>query len=188
MERFDKRKKDVLLKTDKSSAGKWDERVINLCNKINMLKDYYTTSSCSGRIVIMKDQKKKGPNLFRFVSHDRISINDILNIKFKGNLKFKSEPPIFHIACRDLNSGKKMLNLVRKLGWKRSGIISLGKNIVLEIIGTEKLEFPLTKKGKLLVEKEFLKEVVKKANENLEYGWGKIKMLKTEIDNLKSSF
>ena len=56
---FSQRKKDVLLKSDKSSIGNVDEKISSLCNKINSKEDFYTTSSCSGRILLMKDMTEE---------------------------------------------------------------------------------------------------------------------------------
>jgi len=49
MDSFNQRKISVLEKKDKAAKGSWDERIIELCNKLNSLEEYYTTSSCSGR-------------------------------------------------------------------------------------------------------------------------------------------
>lgn len=59
MDQFIQRKKDVLSKKDKSSIGKWDYKIISLCEKINGNGNYYTTSSCSGRVIILKEERKK---------------------------------------------------------------------------------------------------------------------------------
>ena len=80
MNNFNQRKKDVLSKTDKSSAGKWDGKIISLCDKINSEENYYTTSSCSGRIILMINQEKKGENLFLFVSHDKVSFKELKSV------------------------------------------------------------------------------------------------------------
>ena len=104
--------------------------------------------------------------------------------KNKKNFKFKQEPMILHIACRNLDSAEKILKKIRDSGFKRAGIISLGgknKIVMIEIIGTEKIEFPLIKKGKLLVDKEFLKEVLNKSNKNLERNWKKIEKLRKSL-------
>lgn len=180
---FQQRKKEILSKKDKSSIGNWDEKVKSLCDKINKKENYYTTSSCSGRIIIMKDVNKKSPNLFEFVSHTSIKLKSLLeNLpKTKTNLKFKSEPPILHVSCKDLDSAKELLNNARNSGWKRSGIITLNKNIIVELISTEKIEFPLTRNGELLVDKKFLEIVLQKASNNLKKGWEKINKLKNSF-------
>lgn len=199
---FQQRKKAILSKLDKSSIGEWDKKIKSLCDKINEDDNFYTTSSCSGRIIILLDQDRKGPGLFKFVSHDLVEFDELKkelgkiaenkphtlrvypeksSLKIFTGDKFKSEPPILHVSCKMLEDAEEILNKARELGWKRSGIISLGKNIIVELISTEKLEFPLTKDGKLLVDEDFLKIVLEKANKNLKKGWLKIEGLKKLI-------
>jgi tRNA wybutosine-synthesizing protein 3 len=179
---FQQRKKDILSKVDKSSKGDWDKKIKKLCDKINLSDEYLTTSSCSGRIMIIKDANKKAPGLFEFVSHDKVSLRELMSkIPKKGDFKFKQEPPILHVACKDMASCKRLLKKVQSSGWKRSGIISIAKTAVLEIIGTDKIEFPLVKNGKLLVDEAFLKVVLDKSNENLEKSWDKIGKLEKSL-------
>jgi len=183
MEAFERRKQDILSKKDKSSIGEWDKHIVRLCETINLNDNYYTTSTCSGRIIVMIDQNKKAPGLFEFVSHEKVEFEKLKEevSKIKEDSKFKSEPPILHIACKTLEDAEKLLKKAQLSGWKRSGIISLGKNIVVEIISTEKIEFPLFKSGKLLVDDDFLKIVLEKANENLVKGWAKIEKLRKSL-------
>lgn len=254
MDRFLQRKKSILSKTDKSNIGKWDKQIISLCDKINKSDDYYTTSSCSGRIVLMIDQEKKSPNLFLAVSHDLIdlewlkeiinemmdqtntfepdisqgssserTVNTITNLKAKKfiskttkfnygrswckpnlepdynagliknldilksinlknkNIKFKCEPPMFHVACRDLKSAVLLLEKAEKAGLKHSGIHSISKKIILEINGSDRLEFPLVYQNKVFVSDDFLKIIVKRSNEKLKKGWAMIGNLEKSI-------
>ena len=180
---FLKRKKDILSKSDKSSKGNWDKKISKLCEKINKKEDYYTTSSCSGRVVIMIDQEKKGKNLFIKVYHDLINLkrlkNDLDKITKGDLIKFKQEPCILHVACKSLEDAQKLLTKAKLAGWKKSGIIASGKRFVIEINATEKLEFLIMNKGKLLVNNEFLELIVRRCNENLNKSWEKIKRLET---------
>ena len=178
-DKFIQRKKEILSKKDKSGIGEWDKHIVELCEKINYFDNYYTTSSCSGRIAVIKDIPNERGGLFEFVSHDLIDGLDLS--EKKGDLKFKSEPPILHVACRSLEDAEELLEKAREVGWKRSGIISLGKNIIVELLSTEKLEFPLMKDGKLLVSEEFLEIVLDKSNENLKKGWEKISLLSSKF-------
>lgn len=241
---FLQRKNAVFSKNDKSSKGNWDEKIKSLCEKINRKENYFTTSSCSGRIVLMIEQDKKSEGLFKFVSHDLInfeklkgelekilkfnklrsqnarelsdsetdicqvsslkhkinvkdstrfinddliSLNKNLDIgnKIKDsnstNIKFKQEPCIVHVACRNLEDAFLILNKAQKVGWKRSGIISEGNVFSVELLSTEKLEFPIIVNGKLIVDDNFLKIVVEKSNENLKKCWEKIRKLEKEI-------
>ncbi len=178
---FNQRKKDILSKPDKSSIGKWDEKIIPLCNKINQNKNYYTTSSCSGRIVLMIDSEKKSSGLFLYISHNLITLKtlkqELKKIKKTNLIKFKQEPMILHVACASLEHAKKLLDKSRKAGFKKIGIISLGKNIIVEINGSQKIEFPIMKNKKILVNDDFLKLIIQKSNKNLKKTWDKIKKL-----------
>ena len=184
MDIFNQRKKDILEKADKSSIGSWDEKIVDLCNKINESENYYTTSSCAGRIVLMLDQDKKSQGLFLEVWHNLINSEELINavydiVKEKNfmQVKFKLEPPIIHVACKDLESASKLLEEAKHLGFKRSGINAVSNNIVLELCSTEKLEFPIINCGEILVEDKFLKIVIEKSNFLLERGWKKIEKL-----------
>jgi len=193
---FNQRKQDVLSKIDKSSVGKWDEKIASLCRKINSKENYYTTSSCSGRIVLMIDQEKKGEDLFLFVSHDKISFkkfkeelwvllkkepNLVENRKRNLKIKFKMEPCILHIACETLEDAEKLFEIGKNAGWKRLGIIGTSHGFTFELNSTEKLEFPIIQNKKILVDDNFLKIILEDANEKLEKGWLKIKKLEKEI-------
>src|SRR3989344_8388915 len=78
MDIFAKEKKDFLNKKDKSKKGSIDEDIILLVNEINSNDDYYTTSSCAGRIVLleMKSRKKNECNWI-FTKHDKIKLDEI---------------------------------------------------------------------------------------------------------------
>ena len=182
---FSQRKKDILSKIDKSSKGDCDSKIFRLCEAINKLDSYYTTSSCAGRVVILIDQNKKAPNLFKFVTHDLIDFDNFYKYlpkdQAKLDLKFKQEPCILHVACENLDDAKKLLRKAQVAGWKRSGIISSGDRLMLELNATDKLEFPLMQKGRILVSDEFLKVVIKKANENLKKSWDKIEKLRRVV-------
>src|SRR3989338_8550527 len=186
---FLRRKTSVLSKIDKSFIGKWDEKIIPLCNKINSSPNYYTTSSCAGRIVLMISQNKKAHNLFLKISHELISFNWLKNNlnKIKNKfVKFKCEPPILHVVCRNLESASLLLEKAKISGMKHSGIHCLGRNITLEIHGDDRLEFPIFNKNKILVDDDFLKLVAKESNKKLKKSWKIIKKLENSLNNLSS--
>jgi len=178
---FKQRKQDVLAKIDKSSKGNWDEPIQKLCDKINKYENYYTTSSCSGRILLMIDQEKKGKGLFNWVCHKKFTFKEIEKeiekLPKNAPIKFKQDPCILHIACKSIKDAQILYDKAKKTGWKRSGLISFDKRVVLEINSTEKLEFPITEKNKLLINNDFLRAVTRNSNAKLEKGWSKIKKL-----------
>ena len=197
---FAQRKKDILSKRDKSHIGKWDEKIVGLCEKINKSENYYTTSSCSGRVIIIADQDKKARDLFLKRYHDLINFEqlkkDLEEVSQTSTLpptytkqgekkliKFKLDPCALHVACASLEDAQKLLDKARLAGWKKSGIITVGKRYVVELNSTERLEFPIINNGKVLVDNEFLKILVKRANEKLENTWKKIKALEKTSSN-----
>lgn len=187
---FDNSKKLALNKKDKSSINEVDVKIKNLCDKINNNKNYFTTSSCSGRIVLIKDEEKKKPGLFLFRSHEKIYLKDLKNeleknkTKYIGTIMFKQEPCLLVVSCRDKESQWKLFNIARNNGWKKSGILSINKKFLIELMSTENISFPIINDGRILVNDDFLEIVVKKANENLEKSWEKIHRLEELVEKI----
>jgi tRNA wybutosine-synthesizing protein 3 len=187
---FQQSKENILSRPDKSFIGGIDARIKKLCDKINSLENYYTTSSCSGRIVVMVEKKQKDRELFLFMSHDEISFSELKKelakiLKNKKNkkeiIKFKLDPCILHVACETLEDADILLKKAQLSGWKRNGVISLGRKIVVELNSTEKLEFPILKNGKILVDDDFLKLIIQESNKKLKLGWEKIEKLEKSL-------
>ena len=177
---FQEAKKKQLSKSDKSSIGKWDSKIRGLCEKMNKKKEYYTTSSCAGRIVLIKDVEKKVENVFLFRTHKKISFNEIkralsdVGKKYKKMVEFQQSTCILHVGCASLVDAQGLVNKAKLTGWKHSGIMTSNKRFVVELHSTEKISFPIMNLGKILVNDDFLKIIVKQANEKLERTWGKI--------------
>ncbi len=187
-DKFFKRKQDVLSKIDKSFKGVWDKRILRLCIKINSSNNYYTTSSCSGRVVLMLDKDKKQKGLFIRIYHDKISFEQLkedLSEVLESPpthpkdliIKFKMEPCILHVACKNLEDAQVLYNKAKLVGWKKSGIIATKNNVMLELNSTERLEFPIIYRRQILVNDKFLELLVKEANKKLEKSWEKIERL-----------
>lgn len=187
---FNRRKKNQLEKADKSLKQSWDKPILDLCNKINEFENYYTTSSCSGRILLIIDSKEKRDDLFVFVSHNTINLNELKKAieetnKSKKLIYFKQDPCILHIACRSLEDAQKIHDLAKLAGWKRCGIIASKDRFVVELNATERLEFPIINKGVLLVDDNFLNLAIEEANKKLKSSWEKINKLENMIDKLR---
>jgi len=175
-------KKKQLSKDDKSSIGSWDPKIAGLCNKINKKKNYYTTSSCAGRVVILKYSDTKQEDAFLFRTHNKISFKEIknalekINKEYKGIAEFQQSCCILHVACLTLIDAQDLVNKAKASGWQRSGIIG-GKRNIVELHSTESMSFPIIN-NKILVNDDFLKLVVEMANNKLERTWSKINRLK----------
>jgi len=182
---FSYRKSEQLKKIDKSSKGSWDSKIINVCDKINKKEDYYTTSSCSGRNLIIEEAKEKRDDLFNFVSHDLISFEELkdslVKIKSTKLFYFRVDPCIIHVACRTLEYAQKLHDIAKDAGWKRSGIIASNNRFVLELNGTNRIEMPIMNGGKLIVDDNFLEVLVKEANRKLKISWELIDKLEKSL-------
>lgn len=183
---FERRKEDILKKGDKSDIGEIDVKIRKLCEKINKKDNYYTLSSCSGRIVLIKNIDKKQGDLFVFRSHEKIGFNQLKKAledykdkkESKEGLVFKQESPIIHVACKTLEDAEVILRKAQTAGMKHSGIISIAENrIAVEIIGSEQLALPIINNGKILVNDDFLKILVEESNKRLEKSWQRIEKL-----------
>jgi len=172
-------KQQFLSKKDKSMAGEIDKHIRKLCSIINKKKDFYTTSSCAGRIILIERTGKKNETSWLLKSHEKIKLKEILNAikKIKNVASFRFEPTIIHICCNDLNSAEQLLHLFYNNGFKRSGIISIKKKIV-EVIGTGRLEAPITKE----TPQEYVKLLVKEANGLWKMNYNRIKKIEKLLD------
>ena len=183
---FKHEKAQFLKKPDKSLAGGIDKAILPLVNKINKSADYYTTSSCAGRIILMKETGKKQEKVFLAVWHNKITFKELKKSlenavkKYRGTIYFKHEPCIMHVASNSLEKAIKLVNLARSSGLKKSGLISLGKNLI-ELVSTEILATPVANKGKILIDDNYLKILVSESN-------SKLSQTRKKIKNLEKSF
>jgi len=152
---------------------------------LNKSEDYISLSSCSGRIVLIKNVVKKGPGLFVLRTHDKVSFKELkkaLNNYSGEGLVYKQEACILHVACRDLETSMKLLRLAQESGWKQSGIISIGSNrVVVDLRSTEIISFLIHNGKKTLVDDDFLKNLVVESNNKLARTWKKIKKLEKSL-------
>ena len=184
---FDKEKNDFLRKKDKSRKGSIDIKIKKLVDRINSLEGFYTTSSCSGRILLLAIPRsnKKNEVQYLFATHKKTNYNEIKKIIKKlpkSDVWFKAEPVILHIASENLDSAKNILNTARDIGFRRSGIISLGKNrVTMEFVSTEKIETIVSKNGKLVIDEDYFKILIKEGNQKLGKTWKKIEKLYKKV-------
>ena len=172
MQNFQKEKTEFLKKRDKSKIGEIDKDIKKLVEKINSKENFYTTSSCAGRIVLLeKESKKKFDCTWIFKKHDTVKFKEIFDLlknkKFPNPVWFIQQPLIMHVSCKDLNCAKQFLNLSRKI-FKKAGIIGLNeKRVMVEIIGTEHLETIVADKN-FVANEIYLKNLIRYANKNFE--------------------
>jgi len=167
-------KKKALKKLAKSkNENKVDKEILPIINMINDSQDYYTSSSCAGRIVLLEipriGDKKSAEFLGKW--HRTIAFDEILSAAKKaktGLLWLLAQPPIIHIAADDTAAADKMIKIANASGFKNSGVKSIGKKIIIEVCSTERLDAPIGREGTLFCNGEYLQLLVDIANEVIE--------------------
>ncbi|MFH1589510.1 MAG: tRNA wybutosine-synthesizing 3 family protein [archaeon] len=190
---FDHEKEQTLKKmvsNDQSNKGSVDKPIKKLLNNINRTKNHYSTSSCSGRIILIQIPKsgRKQEAEFLYRTHSKAKLKDVLaaikKIKGSNAVWFRQEAAILHIASRTLNDASKFLRVARAVGFKRSGLFEVKKHFLMELIATEKLETIIMRHGELLVDEKYLKVLVEESNKKMESTWDKIKKLELAVKKL----
>ncbi len=165
-----------MLRRDKSKKGAIDEDIRPLLAVLNRRGHYETTSSCSGRIVLL-DVPKTGDKQhaqWLYTAHTKADPDAIESVLRQQNheIWFLQEPVILHVNCMTLADAERLLELAKSCGFKRSGIFSL-KHFSVELQGTERMETLLTRD----LPKEYIARLAAAANLRLQRTKKKIQML-----------
>ncbi|MEA2004062.1 MAG: hypothetical protein U9O53_03815 [archaeon] len=167
---FDKDKDAALSKLlIAREKGLVDDLVSGLVDVVNGSVSFYTTSSCSGRIVVAQADEANKKSSFCFLGkwHDTVSVDDVKEAIEKydeGILWFKFEPLILHVCCCDIDSASKFLDIAYRGGFKRSGVYQLSGKIMVEVHGTSGFSVPLGSGGDVRIPDSYLEFVVSLAN------------------------
>jgi tRNA wybutosine-synthesizing protein 3 len=179
---FDSQKEATLKRmreNDHSKKGSVDADIRELIDMINEHTEYYTTSSCSGRITVMEHQGRKNNNTWLLTEHREVSLDEVkhaLKKREQGDIWFRQESPILHLCARSVESGKQFLELARKAGFKYVYFLSVEPRVMIEIQGSEKMETILAKDD-VLVDDAYLSVLIEEANKKLVSAKSKLEKL-----------
>ena len=166
-----------LYKPDNSKQGNVDKEIAYLIDKINDSDKYYTTSSCAGRIVLIMIPKsgRKDEAEWVFKSHNLVEFENLPLDKFPEEpVWFRQESAIFHVCCKTIEDAQSIVNKAKTAGFKRSGIMATTKRIMVELTSTESIDVPITRKGELLVNEDYIKILINEANKKLKRSRDKV--------------
>jgi tRNA wybutosine-synthesizing protein 3 len=167
-------KEKAIESLDKAkNEGKADEKILPILNILNRSEEYYTSSSCSGRIVLLEipeiGDKKNAKFLgkwHRCIDYDEVI--DALQKAKKGQIWLLAQSSIIHIVSANLNAADKLIKIANASGFKNSGIKSINSKIICEICSTERLDAPIGNNQFLYCNEEYLQLLVNIANEIIE--------------------
>lgn len=164
------------------SEKKADRQIIPLCTFINSLAEFFSSSSCAGRIMLLKTDAKESKREAAFHAkwHRAVSFPELAKEIGKKidapELWLKQEPFILHLGTNNLANANRLLECCRIAGIKRAGImVAEPEKFMLEIIGTQNMSLPVKKKNKAIAEKEFLRFALRKANSKLKRNYEMLK-------------
>ena len=171
--------------------GKVDNEFIPLCDYIEKTKEYFTTSSCAGRITLVgldKEENKK-ESAFHRKWHRKVKLGEVKEgiDSFNGKiLWFKQEPLIFHIGTGTIDNARKILAVCEMAGIKRAGIkVAKEGKFIIEMVGTHNITTPV-KDGEIKISDDYLAYLVEKANEKYDKNFEMLKKFEKEVKkNLK---
>jgi len=172
------------------AEGRVDEDIVTLLDKINALENYFTTSSCSGRISVMEMPHfgDKVSSVWLGKWHRTVKVEEVFEAierHEKGQLWFLVRSPILHVGARTLEDAVKLLNLAIGLGFKYSNVKSVSnKKLLVEIRSTERMDVPLGENGELWVSREYIGRIVTIANDQVRRFKGKLKALEEAVDEV----
>lgn len=182
---FEKQKKAALQRADNSRKGSIDKRILNLVNALNRSGNFYTTSSCSGRIMLLVPGRDKRSTQWLFVTHEPVSLQQLQNALSsklpKKEIWLRQEAMILHACCRNLDDASRLLLLSKSAGFRRSGIIALNGKIVVEIVGSAHFETIVAASGKIVADRKLLKLLMAAANKRLKKNFAMIKKFEKEM-------
>ena len=185
---FLKNKKQALEKLEHAKKeGLVDKGIISIIDLINSYDDYYTSSSCYGRIVLLEipeiGDKKNAKWLGKW--HRKIKTEEILNAFKKadrGLIWILAQSPIIHVFSKNLESADKLVKIAIGCGFKNSGFKSAGKNIVIEVTSTERLDSPVGKDSELFCDNKYLSLLVYIANNVINKSSAKLEKFEKKLE------
>jgi tRNA wybutosine-synthesizing protein 3 len=187
---FEERKKKALERLRISGA---DEEVVGIIEKLNRLDDFYTTSSCSGRVALICIPEIGAKREAEFIGkwHRAVTKEEVLaaiKASKKGEIWLLSQSPILHVSCRGLENAKALLRIAIESGFKYSGIKAISNDngrVMVEIMSTERMDVPLGEEDMLFCGESYMDYIVSKANFTLTRGKGKLKRLYYGLEGLE---
>lgn len=182
---------DADADADRSRAGRVDARCVEFVREVCASEDFFTTSSCSGRVSVFADrgarEVERGLKGGRwvYVSHDpargRAVVEAVREVEAETaspgetdgededaatkTLVLRFEPFILAVEARDLESGADFVRCARDCGYRESGITACEKRVICAARCQIRMEAPVVVNGERMVDDAGIERLVEMANE-----------------------
>ena len=190
---FDTKKKIALEKLTIATKGKQvDIAVIPILSIINQLSNYYTTSSCAGRVTVISKAtvRSKHSVIFLLKTHELPTLKEVresLRQSLDGQIWFNLEPPVFHIGTRTLLDAKNIHRLSLEAGMGLSMIKTIARSIIVETRGTGRIEMPIGFEGVVVINDHHLKKIVSLSRVILKEEQEKLEIFKNSLSDIEKN-
>ncbi|MCR8455075.1 MAG: hypothetical protein NDP09_01985 [Crenarchaeota archaeon] len=193
---FLNRKNYMLAKlNDAIKKGEVDKYIIPHLNLLNSMYFCFTTSSCSGRILLIdapligpKYESKKVRIWHQLADYEEVKAS-IENYEPKNILWLKFDSFIIAFSVASMEWAEFFLKAARLLNLKDSGIRSINPRagfINMDLTSTEKMHLPVRTRNDILVDDNYLRNVVIIANFMMQKNLLKLDMLRHTLEILHS--
>jgi tRNA(Phe) wybutosine-synthesizing methylase Tyw3 len=113
--------------------------------------------------------------------------NDLKNITYPltkdSTVYFRFEGAIMCVETQDIETASKFIVVAHETGYRESGLTSLTSRYVVNVRGALRFDIPIMLNGKLLVSVEYIKEIIKLANDYMDQNWAKIDKFWNNLKN-----
>ncbi len=168
---FEARKKVFVERLEREALQeRVDGDILPLLRLLNSHPDIYTTSSCSGRILVAEASRpsySKGRGFKPVAKWHHPVPPDLVEeaVSNIDNAWLMVRGAIIHIATKNAKTAYRLVEIGRETGHKHSGIITINRGgIFVEILGEERLDIPLKRGGRPLAS---IEAAVEEANKTL---------------------
>ncbi|BCS91110.1 MAG: tRNA(Phe) 7-((3-amino-3-carboxypropyl)-4-demethylwyosine(37)-N(4))-methyltransferase [Candidatus Micrarchaeota archaeon] len=171
--------------------GYLDPDIYDLLKKIIEHDKLYPQSSCSGRIIMVNGryQWKRSESNVIYKHHFYIRSFNIKNFLYNDLIKdlwLIAQGPIMHIYTYDYDSAFKLIESVRKIGYKHSGIfIKNEKGVLVEIQTGIRSSILLKADGRVVINEFEIENITNVANDILNKAKLKLKELYDMFNSAK---
>lgn len=152
---FAARKKAFLERLEREAGqGRVDGDIYPFLRRLNDIPWLYTTSSCSGRILLASVRTpsySKGRGFVPIAKwHRAISADEVrAAIEPHSDVWMLVRGAILHVVVNSARRAYELISIAHRTGHKHSGIIAMNRaGIVVEILGEERLDMPLKLGGR----------------------------------------
>ena len=176
---------------EEAGQGLVDPDILPILVSLNACEHIITTSSCSGRIVVIAAPEpgdKRGSRLLgRW--HRRVRVQELQEALQRGTGRFvwaSAQPPILSLHTCSLHTAELVVRAAHRSGFKYSCYHGSGIYHV-RVLGTNRIDIPIVYNGRYLLRDDAYSTIAEMLNEYLYLGKVVLGKLRRNVTSLLAS-